>query len=104
MVKKINICNDFSSTPGARHLSDGDFSGEEFFKKILEPNYLNLEKDQVLEIDLDGTDGYATSFLDEAFGGLARKYGKEDVLSKLKFISTEEPYLIDEIHSYMNEK
>jgi len=61
------------------------------------------EKGEKLEIDLDGTEGYATSFLDEAFGGLARKYGKEKVIKSLVFISYEEPYLIDEIKSYMNE-
>lgn len=103
MNKQINIGQDFSQTPGARHISDGDFSGEEFFNIILEPKFLSLEGDEVLIINLDGTDGYATSFLDEAFGGLARKHGKDKVLGKIKFVSSEEPYLIDEITSYMNE-
>ena len=78
---------------------------QQFYEGILEPKYesLNQEKGEKLEIDLDGTEGYATSFLDEAFGGLARKYGKEKVIKSLVFISYEEPYLIDEIKSYMNE-
>lgn len=104
MIKSISIREQFSTTPGARHISDGDFSGEDFFNRILEPAFLTLNEGEILEINLDGTDGYATSFLDEAFGGLARKYGKANVLKKVKFISEEEPYLIDEIISYMNEK
>lgn len=103
MNKIINIREDFSETPGARHISDGDFSGEEFFNKILEPKFLSLEGNEVLIVNLDGTDGFATSFLDEAFGGLARKYNRDNVLTKINFISIEEPYLVDEITSYMNE-
>lgn len=103
MKKTINISIDYTITPGARYIADGDFSGEEFLNKILEPKYRSLGEDEILEINLDGTDGYATSFLDEAFGGLARKYGKNIVLQKLKFISDEEPYLIEEIKNYINE-
>lgn len=103
MTIKINIREQFSKTPGARHITDGDFSGEEFFTTLLEPAYLKLAQGDSLEINLDGTDGFATSFLDEAFGGLARKYGKKNVLNTIKFISDEEPYLIDEVISYMNE-
>lgn len=98
----ITIAKDFSIYPGARHREDGDYSGQEFFEDILEPKFQSLPENQVLTIDLDGTEGYATSFLDEAFGGLARKYGKDNVIKKLVFISLQEPYLIDEIKSYIN--
>lgn len=100
-MKTINISENFSKTPGARHRSDGDFSGQEFFEDILEKAFTKLTDDETLLVDLDGTDGYATSFLDEAFGALARKYTKEIVLSKITFKSEEEPYLIEEIKSYM---
>lgn len=104
MNLEINIALDFSETPGARYKTDGDFSGEEFFEKNLEPKFLEIkDTENVLFVNLDNTAGYATSFLDEAFGGLARKYGKELVLQKINFISIEEPYLIEEIKSYMNE-
>jgi hypothetical protein len=52
---------------------------------------------------LDGTAGYATSFLEAAFGGLAREFGKDTVLDCLKFKSDEEPYLIDEIKGYIKD-
>jgi hypothetical protein len=104
MNLEINIALDFSETPGARYKTDGDFSGEDFFEKILEPKFLEIkDTENVLFVNLDNTAGYATSFLDEAFGGVARKYGKKLVLQKINFISIEEPYLIEEIKSYMNE-
>jgi hypothetical protein len=101
---EINIALDFSETPGARYKTDGDFSGQDFFENILEPKFLSIkENGKKIIVNLDNTAGYATSFLDEAFGGLARKYGKGIVLNKIEFISIEEPYLIEEIKSYMNE-
>jgi hypothetical protein len=104
MNLEINQALDFSETPGARYKTDGDFSGEDFFEKILEPKFLEIkDTENVLFVNLDNTAGYATSFLDEAFGGVARKYGKKLVLQKINFISIEEPYLIEEIKSYMNE-
>lgn len=102
---EINIASEFSTTPGARYKTDGDFSGQEFFENILEPKFLSIkDKENKLIVNLDNTYGYATSFLDEAFGGLARKYGKILVLSKIEFISLEEPDLVHEIKSYMDEK
>lgn len=46
---------------------------------------------------LDGTAGYATSFLEEAFGGLARIVGKSGVSEKVTVSSDEEPYLLEEV-------
>ena len=45
--------------------------------------------------------GYPTSFLEEDFGGLDRKYDPNDVLQMLFFISDDEPSLIEEIESYI---
>ena len=99
-MKVINIAEDFTDAPGARYYEDGPHSGQEFREKILEPAF--LENDEIIVI-LDGTEGYATSFLEESFGGLARKYGVKKVLSKIKFVSEEDPLLIDEILGYINE-
>lgn len=101
MEKRINISRDFSDTPGARHPSDGPYSGEEFRNSLLEPLIEDEAVDNII-IVLDGVEGYATSFLEEAFGGLARKYGKAICLKKLKFISNEDEILIDEIIEYIN--
>ncbi|WP_417327033.1 STAS-like domain-containing protein [Halarcobacter sp.] len=98
--KTISIASDFTEIPGARYYSDGDFPGEEFRDKFLVPNFDKFDK---LIINLDGTEGIATSFSEEAFGGLARIYPENQVLEKLEFISDEEPDLIKEIKKYIIE-
>ena len=98
----INICKDFTDTPGARYRSEGDFSGEEFREKILIPKYLEaVEGKEKLTIELDGGFGYATSFLEESFGGLARIYDVQEILNILIFVSEDEPSLIEEITEYI---
>lgn len=95
---KICISSDFSETPGARYRSEGDYSGEEFRDELLAPQFVAARKlGEKLIIDMDGGYGYPTSFLEEAFGGLARKYGAKEVFEVLEFISNDEPSLIDEI-------
>jgi len=96
----IDIGKDFSRTPGARHKSDGPFSGEEFREKFLEKHFEDKNDSSPLRIILDGTEGYATSFLEEAFGGLARKYTKKRCKKRLDFVS-EDKLLIDEINDYI---
>jgi len=101
----IKIVKIFSEIPGGRYKKDGSSSGEEFREKYLKPKYESLGKGKKLIIDFDGTYGYPPSFLDEAFGGLARIFGSKEVLDKLEFKSDEEPGLIDEVIGYIkNEK
>ncbi len=100
----IKISKDFSETPGARYKSEGKYSGEQFRESLLLSKYLEAKgKNEKLIIDLDGGYGYPTSFLEEAFGGLARKYGSKDVLAVLDFVSEDEPSLIDEIRGYISQ-
>ena len=99
---EIVICRDFSETPNARYRAEGQDSGEEFRESLLEPKYiLARNSNQKLIINLDGAYGYPTSFLEEAFGGLARKYGSAEVADTLEFISEDEPSLIQEINGYI---
>lgn len=101
----IKIAEDYTTTPGVREEIEGDFPGEEFLDKILLPKFKQaLKEKKKLLIDLDRTAGYATSFLEAAFGGLARKY-KDDkiVLSTLEFISNDDPFLKDDITEYIKE-
>ena len=103
-MNKIRISDDYSETLGARHICDGDFSGEDFREKFLKPRFLKAkEKGEKLIIDLDGGYGNPVSFVEEAFGGLARIYGTDAVLQVLEFISNDEPDLIDEILSYIKD-
>lgn len=98
----INIAKDFSDAPGGRHRVDGPKSGEEFRDEFLEKHFTNNNSEKI-QINFDGGFGYATSFLEEAFGGLARKFGVKKVLDKLEFISDEEPSLKAEVIQYIKE-
>lgn len=61
---------DFSEFPGPRYRKLGPNSGEDFRETVLAPAIMQQGGD--ITIDLDGTAGYGSSFLDEAFGGLVR--------------------------------
>lgn len=87
----INIADDFSDAPGARNRSDGDDSGQEFFEDILCPKYKEaISKNKVLSVNLDGTYGYATSFISESFGSLSKQFGAKSVLDNIEIISEED--------------
>lgn len=99
----INIAKDYTKSPGGRFINEGAYSGEDFREKILAPAFQkSLENNEQLTIDLDGGYGYGSSFLEEAFGGLARKTQNDDIL-KIKLISDEEPKLIKDIQKYMSD-
>lgn len=101
---EISISKDYTCTPGPRNPDEGKYSGEDFLDVVLEPSWqFSRLKKTHLHVDLDGTEGYATSFLEAAFGGLARKYGIQVVLDSIQYKSEEEPYLIDEIKSYIRD-
>src|SRR5215212_7406867 len=71
---RIKIASEFSTAPGPRNISEGKFSGEQFRKELLLPKVREAcDKKSQLIIDLDGTSGYGTSFLEESFGGLIRE-------------------------------
>lgn len=98
----IKIVDDFSDAPGGRYAKEGMYSGEEFRIKILKPAFEEaLSKNEILTIDMDGGYGYLPSFLDEAFGGLAREYQVDDVVAHIKIISNDEPGLVERIHEYI---
>lgn len=99
----INIASEFSPAPGARFRTDGPFSGQEFREDFLEKYFDGTDRtNSKIQIVLDGAVGYATSFLDEAFGGLARKYGKRQVKKRLGFVSVNVPILLEEINRYID--
>jgi|ERR1700722_3452724 len=102
IIQRIEIARQFSDTPGPRSKDEGEFSGEEFLEKLLLPAYeKSIAGGGKLLVDLDGTEGYATSFLEAAFGGLARKFPPSEVAANLVFKSEDEPYLIDEVQGYI---
>ena len=58
---------DYSEYPGPRYNSQGPDSGEKFYVEKLNPVFSKcIECGSVLVVNLDGTAGFASSFLDEA--------------------------------------
>lgn len=100
----LKVAEEFSRTPGPRFDTEGPNSAENFRTTLLKPKFEEAEKSgQKLLVDLDGGFGYATSFLEEAFGGLARIYSPEKVEKVLDFKSDDEYYLPDDIRRYIRE-
>jgi len=67
----IDIAKDYARYPLGRYLTDGPNSGERLRVEVLEPA---LRQHQRVTVILDGDIGYASSFIDEAFGGLVRNH------------------------------
>ena len=99
----INIAREFTKLPGPRYRDQGPGSGEQFLQEHLRPAFLKArDANEQIEIELDGVRyGYPTSFLEEAFGGLAREFGSDEVLKVLRFHSDAEPLLDAEIRTYI---
>jgi len=101
----LKLAEKFSRTPGPRYASEGNHSGEDFRKNVLYPAYeAAVTEGNVLVVVLDGTCGYGTSFLEEAFGGLIRENGipLASLNQNLRIVSEEEPDLLKEVAEYMD--
>jgi hypothetical protein len=91
MAKRISIAQEFNEFPAGRIPDDGPNSGQRFRDDFLAPALKDAIKNNYkLEIDLDGTMGYGSSFLDEAFGGLIREHhlGKDEILAHIKILDS----------------
>lgn len=102
----LKVSIDFSRTPGPRTTDEGEFSGEVFRRDVLLPRIKEaMKKGCTLLIDLDGTEGYGTSFLEESFGGLIRHEGLRysDIVRVIEIKTNEEKYLEDDIFQYMRD-
>jgi hypothetical protein len=102
----IKIARDFVPTPGPRYIKEGSHSGELFRDTILFPKLQDaIAKRIKVIVELDGTAGYGTSFLEETFGGLIRekKMDLKTIEQHLEIISKEEEYLIEDIQHYLED-
>lgn len=92
-MKTISVLNDFSENPNLRHCSISDNSGEQFYHSVLNTAFKNAyENGEKLTVNLDGTAGYASSFLDEAFGNLVYDFTLDKVKNNVEIISEQEPH------------
>jgi len=98
VVQRIVVSSDFSDAPGARYRSDGPKSGQEFLEDLLRPKFLLAEELQgLLHVDLDGTWGYASSFISGSFGALAKEFSARRTRHRLVFKSDEDSILLEKI-------
>ena len=100
MKKTITVAIDFSKFPAGRFLQDGRYSGQRFREQYLFPE---LMAGNELEILLDDVEGYGSSFLEEAFGGLIREGVSPQIVKSNLTCVSELPSLIDEINFYIDE-
>ncbi len=97
-IRVIDVAREFTRYPAGRFKDDGPYSGQRFREEFLVPV---LDSGEKISLRLDGTAGYGSSFLEEAFGGLVRAgYDKEKVLTAFT-IDTRDPSLLNEIQDYI---
>jgi hypothetical protein len=101
IVNSITISTvSFSKFPGPRYCNQGEFSGEEYYHKVLNNAFVEaLNRRAALQINLDGTTGYSAGFLDEAIGNLVYDFTKDIVTTHLKIISSEAPRWAEMVHT-----
>jgi len=86
----VEIARDFSEYPTGRYKKHGEGSGEQFREEFLLPH---LKNGECVAVKLDGTSGYPSSFLEEAFGGLIRLgFSLADLKSQLNLIAEKPSY------------
>lgn len=86
--KKYNFSEEFTKNPGLRFKHLSDFSGEEFREDILEKFFSENEK---VIIDVSGIESsLGSSFLSEAFGNIAVKYGKNKFIEIIEIDTSSE--------------
>ena len=97
---EIHIAEDFSRVPAGRYRNDGPRSGEAFRRDHLAPALREADK---VVVHLDGVEGYGSSFLEEAFGGLVRVDGfAGEKLRRSLILETGDGALEYEIRGYIN--
>ena len=101
----LYIGNQFSDDPAGRYYTDGDGNGEEFREEVLKPIFSSGKK---ITINIDkNVEGYGSSFLVEAFGGLIKHgyFKKEYIQERLKitYDNSDFKFYAKKIDQYINE-
>lgn len=94
----ISIAKQFSPTPAGRYEDDGPFPGQKFRDELLLPA---LKTNEQVTVDLDGTAGFGSSFLEEAFGGLVRNGMDASVLRRKLQIKSSYPSYVTRVWNYI---
>lgn len=98
---RIDVGKSYSRYPAGRFADDGPYSGEKFREELLLPP---LRRGSRVEVVLDNTAGYGSSFLEEAFGGLLRAGIAATDVSELLVLITDDEGLRDEVLGYIDDE
>jgi hypothetical protein len=93
---EISVAKNFSRFPAGIKKTDGPYSGEVFREMLTEA--LRLSSVSVL---MDGTMGFSSSFLKEAFGGLLTDFTAKDLHERL-LLTASDKSLITEVWGYID--
>lgn len=95
----VSVAKNFTRFPSGRYKDKGSTSGQAFRERFLESP---IAEGQVVEVDFDGTVGYGSSFLEEAFGGLVRALRRPaGQLLPLLRLKSSDPTIPEEVKQYI---
>ena len=100
-MTRVSVAKDFTRYPAGRYKRNGSTSGEAFRETfLLEP----IRRGEHITVDLDGTLGYGSSFLEEAVGGVVRSLNlpAHVVLERLT-VTSSDPELGEEVRQYIRD-
>lgn len=98
-VIKYIFVDEYTEFPGGRFERLGPFSGENFRETVLREIF---ETGKKIEIDATGiVTSFSPSFLDEAFGTLAKEYGYETFCNTVTLFSKDNPSLTEKMLYYV---
>lgn len=98
----INVATDFYKRPAGRYRKDGSYSGEVFRDDFLKPKLGNLSENEKLIIDFSEVSMSASSFLEEAFGGLVRDgFSSEELEQKIEIVANNKPIIPEKVWEYI---
>lgn len=89
----IKLASDFSPCPAGRYPADGPYPGAAFRDQLLMPA---IQKNDLVIVDMEGTEMAGSSFLEEAFGGLVRIGKMTESLLRQK-LKVQSPRKTDEL-------
>ena len=93
---------DFSESPSGRTREDGPHSGEEFRESVLVPALMQAENEGTkLIVDMNGTMGLASNWMQEAFYKLDAKRGPSCRPRPIVEIRCDDPSIVKEANQYL---
>jgi hypothetical protein len=88
MEKIVVRVLDFTEAPGPRFINQGKHSGEQFYVDVLNGKMAQcIRENKDMDVLLDGTAGYPSSFLDQAFGELVYDFTKAVVEQRVHIVT-----------------